>query len=147
MQSPECESGKSPLVSVTPLIPCLGKDILPSKDTDFIHSRWTLWTHKLSYPEWKRRGVLGLPPDDDHDPSGEQQEQHSHCCEHGVSREHLAGPLGQDQARDGQQKNCKDQGGEEQAGPRKQRCGDLGSHPSLKPPVSGRAIVSSRLLH
>ena len=31
MQSPECESGKSPLVSVTPLIPCLGKDIFAIK--------------------------------------------------------------------------------------------------------------------
>ena len=64
MQSPECGSGKSPLVSVTPLIPCPGKDILPSKDTDFIHQRWTLWTHELTYPEWRRRGVLGLPADD-----------------------------------------------------------------------------------
>ena len=44
----------------------------------------------------KRRGVLGLPPDDDCDPSGEQQQQHSHCCEHGVSREHTSGPLGQE---------------------------------------------------
>ena len=37
---------------------------MPSKDTDFIHQRWTLWTHELTYPEWKRRGVLGLPADD-----------------------------------------------------------------------------------
>ena len=130
MQSPECGSGKSPLVSVTPLIPCPGKDILPSKDTDFIHPRWTLWTHKLTYPEWKRRGVLGLPPDDDRDPSGEQQQQHSHCCEHGVSREHLAGPLGQDQAQDDQQENCKGQDGGKQAGPRRQRYQDLRPHPS-----------------
>ena len=82
----------------------------------------------LAYPEWKSSGVLGLPPDDGCDPSDEQQ-QHSHCCEHGVSREHLAGPLGQAQAQDYQQKNCKGQGGE-QAGPRRQRCQDLGSHPS-----------------
>ena len=120
MQSPEGGSGKSPLVSVTPLIPCPGKDILPSKDTDLIHPRRTLWTHQLTYPEWKRRGVLGLPPDDDRDPSDEQQQQHSHCCEHGVSREHLAGPLGQDQAQDNQQENCKGQGGGGQAGPKRQ---------------------------
>ena len=47
--------------------------------------------------------VLGLPPDDDRDPSDEQQQQHSHCSEHGVSREHMSGPLGQDQAQDDQQ--------------------------------------------
>ena len=92
------------------------KQYLPSQDIDFVHSRWTLWAHKFTYSEWKRRGVLGLPPDDDRDPSDEQQQQHSHCCEHGVSREHLAGPLGQDQAQDGQQENCKCQGGEEQPG-------------------------------
>ena len=78
----------------------------------------------------KSSGALGLPPDDDRDPSDEQQQQHSHCCEHGVSREHLAGLVGQDQAQDGQQENCKGQGGGEQAGPRRQRRQDLGSHPS-----------------
>ena len=141
MQSPECGSGKSPLVSVTPLIPCTGKDILPSKDTDFIHQRWTLWTYELTYFEWKRRRVLGLTPDDDRDPSGEQQQQHSHCCEHGVSREHLAGPLGQDQAQDYQQENCKGQGGE-QAGPRRQRCQDLVPHPSPGcPPQEGPSYL------
>ena len=147
MQSPEGGSGKSPLVSVTPLIPCPGKDILPSKDTDLIHPRRTLWTHQLTYPEWKRRGVLGLPPNDDRDPSDEQQQQHSHCCEHGVSREHLAGPLGQDQAQDNQQENCKGQGGGGQAGPKRQRRQDLWSHPSQKPAVSGKAIISATLLH
>ena len=84
----------------------------------------------LTYPEWKRRGALALPPDDDRDPNDEQQQQHSHCCEHGVSREQLAGPLGQDQAQDDQQENCKGQGGGKQAGPRKQRYQDLGPHPS-----------------
>ena len=104
----------------------------------FIHSRWTLWTQKATYPECKRTGVLGLPPDDDCHPSDEQQQQHSHCCEHGVSREHMSGPLGQDQAQDGQQENCKGQGGGEQAGPRRQRCQDLGSHPSPGcPPQEG----------
>ena len=40
----------------------------------------------------KSSGVLGLPPDDGRDPSDEQQQQqHSHCCEHGVSRKHLLG--------------------------------------------------------
>ena len=146
MQSPEGGSGNSPLVSVTPLIPCPGKDILPSKDTDLIHPRRTLWTHQLTYPEWKRRGVLGLPPDDDCDPSDEQQQQHSHCCEHGVSREHLAGPLGQDQAQDYQQENCKGQGGE-QAGLQKPKTPGpwvTASPPML--PTSGRATVSPRLL-
>ena len=71
-----------------------------------------------------------LPPDDDRDPSDEQQQQHSHCCEHGVSREQLAGPLGQDQAQDDQQENCKGQDGGERPGPRRQRCQDLGPHPS-----------------
>ena len=80
---------------------------------------------KVTYLEVKSSGVLGLPPDDDRDPSDEQQ-QHSHCCEHGVSREHLAGPLGQDQAQDGQQENCKGQGGREQAGPSRQRCQSSG---------------------
>ena len=98
------------------------------------------------YPERKRTWALGLPPDDDRDPSDEQQ-QHSHCCEHGVSREHMSGPLSQDQAQDGQQKNRKGQGEGEQAGARRQRCQDLGSHPSLKPPTSGRAIISPRLLN
>ena len=106
----------------------------------FGHIRW-------SYPEYKATGVLGLPPDDDRDPSGEQQQQHSHCCEHGVSREHTSGPLGQDQAQDAQQENFKGQGGGQQAGPKRQRCQDLGSHPSLKPPTSGRAIISPRLLN
>ena len=106
----------------------------------FGHIRW-------SYPECKATGVLGLPPDDDRDPSGEQQQQHSHCCEHGVSREHMSGPLGQDQAQDAQQENFKGQGGGQQAGPKRQRCQDLGSHPSLKPPTSGRAIISPRLLN
>ena len=55
----------------------------------------------------KSSGALGLPADDDNDPNDEKQQQHSHCCEHGVSREHLAGPLGQDQAQDGQQENCR----------------------------------------
>ena len=99
------------------------------------------------YPERKRTGALGLPPDDGRHPSDEQQQQHSHCCEHGVSREHTSGPLGQDQAQDAQQENCKGQGGGEQAGPRSQRRQDLGSHPSLKPPTSGRAIISPRLLN
>ena len=53
----------------------------------------------------KSSGVLGLPPDDGRDPSDEQQQQHSHCCEHGVSREHLAGPLVHDQAQDYHQEN------------------------------------------
>ena len=74
--------------------------------------------------------MLGLPPDDDRDPNDEQQQQHSHCREHGVSREHLPGPLGQDQAQDGQQENCRSQGEGEQAGLRSQRHQDLGSHPS-----------------
>ena len=78
---------------------------------------------KVTYLEVKSSGVLGLPPDDDRDPSDEQQQQHSHCCEHGVSREHLAGPLGQDHTQDGQQENCKGQGGGEQAGPGKQTSG------------------------
>ena len=95
----------------------------PSLKEDTLGTRGT-------YLEVKSSGVLGLPPDDDRDPSDEQQQQHSHCCEHGVSREHLAGPLGQDQAEDNQQENCKGQGGGEQAGPRSQRCQDLGSHPS-----------------
>ena len=30
---------------------------------------------------------------------------------------------------------------------RSQRCQDLGSHPSLKPPASGRAIISPRPLN
>ena len=92
----------------------------------------------LTYPEWKRRGALALPPDDDRDPNDEQQQQHSHCCEHGVSREQLAGPLGQDQAQDDQQENCKGQDGGERPGPRRQRCQDLGSHPSPGcPPQEG----------
>ena len=62
---------------------------------------------KSPYPEHKRTEVLGLPPDDDCDPSDEQQQQHSHCCEHGVSREHLAGPLGQAQAQDEHQENLR----------------------------------------
>ena len=82
----------------------------------------------------KRSEALGLPPDDDRDPSDEQQQQHSHCGEHGVSREHLAGPPGQNQAQDGQQENCKGQGGGEQNrfDSRSQRCQDLGSHSSPK---------------
>ena len=110
-------------------------------------SRWTLWAHNVTYPERKRRGVLGLPPDDDRDPSDEQQQQHSHCCEHRVSREHTSGPPGQDQAQDYQQENCKGQGGGKNAGPRRQRRQDLRSHPSLKPPTSGKAIISPRLLN
>ena len=88
------------------------------------------WAHKVTYLKIKVSRALGLPPDDDRDPSDEQQQQHSHWCEHRVSREHLAGPPGQDQAQDGQQENCKGQGGGGQAGPRRQRCQDLGSHPS-----------------
>ena len=95
----------------------------------FIHSRWTLWTHKVTYPEYKRTGVLGLPPDDNYHPSDEQQQQHSHCCEHGVSREHTSGPRGQDQAQDAQQENCKGQGGGEQAGPRNKDVRTLGHTP------------------
>ena len=73
------------------------------------------WAHKVTYPEGKRRGVLGLPPNDGSDPRNEQQQQHSPCCEPGVSREHVAGPQGQKQAQDGQQENCKGQGGGQQA--------------------------------
>ena len=109
---------------------CLSsKGCLDLKHADFLHSRWTLWAHEVTYPERKSTGVLGLPPDDDRDPSDEQQQQHSHCCEHGVSREHLAGPTVQDQAQDYQQKNCKGQGGE-QAGLKRRRCEGLRSHPS-----------------
>ena len=94
----------------------------------------------------KSSGVLGLPPDDDRDPSDEQQQQHSHCCEHGVSREHLAGPLGQDQAQDYQQENCRGQGGE-QAGLQKTKISGARITPaSPRLPTSGRAIVSPRLL-
>ena len=48
------------------------------------------WAHKVTYLKIKVSGALGLPPDDDRDPGDEQQQQ-SHCCEHGVSREHLLG--------------------------------------------------------
>lgn len=60
----------------------------------------------------KRSGVLGLSPNDESDPKNEQQEQHRCCGTHGVSREELAGPLGQYQAQDRQQESCKSQGGE-----------------------------------
>ena len=112
-----------------------------------VHSRWTVRAHKVTYLKIKRNGVLGLPPDDGRDPSDEQQQQHSHCCEHGVSREHLAGPLGQDQAQDYQQENCKGQGGGEQAGPRRQMYQCLGSHPTPKLPTPGRDIISPRLFN
>ena len=111
----------------------------PSLKEDTLGTRGT-------YLEVKSSGVLGLPPDDGCDPSDEQQQQHSHCCEHGVSREHLAGPLGQDQAQDYQQENCKGQGGE-QAGLQKPKTPGpwvTASPPML--PTSGRATVSPRLL-
>ena len=106
------------MVSANPLLSWSSKGCLDLKHADLLHLRWTLRAHKNTYPEcrFKREGAPGLPPDDDRDPSHEQQQQHSHCCEHGVSREHLAGPLGQDQAQDGQQENCRGQGGGEQAG-------------------------------
>ena len=96
------------------------------------------WAHKVTYLKVKASGALGLPPDDDRDPSDEKQQQHSHCCEPGVSREHLAGPLGQDQAQNGQQENCKGPGGGKQAGPRRQRHQDLRSQASPGfPPQEG----------
>lgn len=71
-----------------------------------VHKDAHQWEERQSRdPEVKSSGVLGLPPDDGRDPSDEQQQQHSHCGEHGVSREHLAGPPVQDQAQDYQQDN------------------------------------------
>ena len=100
-------------------------------------SPWRAWTHKVTHLVVKRRGVLGLPPDDGRDPNDEQQ-QHSHCRVHWESREYTAGQQGQDQAQDHQQENCKGQGGGEQAGPRRQRHQDLGSHPFQNyPPQEG----------
>ena len=102
---------------------------------------------KVTYLEVKSSGVLGLPPDDDRDPSDEQQQQHSHCCEHRVSREHLAGPLGQDQTQDYQQENCKGQGGGEQAGFQKTKMSGPRVTPLPRLPTSGRAIISPRCLN
>ena len=139
------------MVSATPPLPWSSKRCLDLKHTDLLHSRWTLWVHKVTYPEHKRIEALGLPADDDRDPSDEQQQQHSHCSEHGVSREHMSGPLGQDQAQDDQQETPpvpgsrvkgEVQGGGEQAGPRRQRCQDLGSHPSPGcPPQEGPSYL------
>ena len=70
-----------------------------------VHSRWTVQAHKVTYLKIQRIGVLGLPPDDDRDPSDEQQQQHSHWCVPGVSREPLTGPLDEDQAQDYLQEN------------------------------------------
>ena len=94
----------------------------------------------------KRRGVLGLPPDDDCGPSDEQQQQYSHCCEPGVSREHLAGPLGQDQAQDYKQENCRGQGGDQAALQKTKISVPRITPPSPRRPTSGWAIVSPRLL-
>ena len=102
---------------------------------------------KVTYLEVKSSGVLGLPPDDDRDPSDEQQQQHSHCCEHGVSREHLAGPLGHDQAQDGQQENCKGHGGGDQAGLQKTKMSGPRVTPLPRLPTSGRANISPRCLN
>ena len=112
----------------------------PSLKEDTLGTRGT-------YLEVKSSGVLGLPPDDGCDPSDEQQQQHSHCCEHGVSREHLAGPLGQDQAEDNQQENCKGQGGGEQAGLQKPKMSGPRVTPLPRLPTSGRAIISPRHLN
>ena len=101
---------------------------------------------KVTYLEVKSSGVLGLPPDDDRDPSDEQQQQHSHCCELGVSREHLAGPLGHDQAQDGQQENCKGHGGGEQAGLQKTKMSGPRVTPLPRLPTAGRAMISPSVL-
>ena len=144
------------MVSATPPLPWSSKRCLDLKHTDLLHSRWTLWVHKVTYPEHKRIEALGLPADDDCDPSDEQQQQHSHCSEHGVSREHMSGPLGQDQAQDDQQETPpvpgsrvkgEGQGGGEQAGPRRQMYQCLGSHPTPKLPTPGRDIISPRLFN
>ena len=147
MQSTECRSGKGPLVSAIPRLSWSSEGCLDLKAHNFIHSRWTLWACKFTYLEVKRTGALGLPPDDDRHPNDEQQQQHSHCCEHGVSREHLAGPLGQDHTQDGQQGNCKGQGGGEQAGLQKPKTSGPQVTPLPRLPTSGRDIVSPRLLN
>ena len=79
-----------------------------------VRSRWTVWAHKDTYLKIKRNGALGLPPDDDHDPNDEQQQQHSPWCVPGVFREPLTGPLDQDHAQDDHQENYRGQGGGEQ---------------------------------
>ena len=131
--------------SNTPL-PWPSKGCLYLKHTDLLHSRWTLWTHEVTYPECKRRGVLRLPPDDDRDHSDEQQQQHSHCSVHGVSREHISGPLSQYHGQDRQQENCKGQG-EEQAGLQKTKMSGLWATPLPKLSISRRTIMSPRHLN
>ena len=51
-----------------------------------------------------RSGALELPPNDGCVANDEQQ-QCSRSCAHGVSREHVAAPLGQYQAQDHHQEN------------------------------------------
>ena len=135
------------MVLATPFLPWSSKGYLDLKHTDLLHSRWTLWAHKVTYPECKRRGVLGLPPDDDRDPNDEQQQQHSHCCVHEVSREHISGPLSQYYSQDHQQENCKGQGGGEQAGLQKTKMSGPWATPLPRLPTSGGAIISPRHLN
>ena len=127
---------------------CLSsKGCLDLKHTDLLHSGWTLWAHKVTYPECKRRGVLGLPPDDGCDPNDKQQQQHSHCGVRRVSREHISGPLSQYHGQDHQQENCKGQGGGEQAGLQKTKASGPWVTPLPRLPISGMAIICPRHLN
>lgn len=108
--STECGSQNGPLVLELPLFsPGPAKNAQTAKYAEFIHSRQIDQRHKVTYLEAKRNWVLGLSPNDERDSQNKQKQQPSHCCEHWVYREQMAGPMGQYQAQDRQQKSCKSQ--------------------------------------
>ena len=113
-----------------------------------VHSRWTVWAHKVTYLKIKvSPRALWLPPDDDCDPNDEQQQQHSPWCVPGVFREPLTGPLDQDHAQDDHQENYRGQGGGEQVQLQQLKMLRPWVTPLPRLPTSARALMSPRLLN